>query len=116
MDISQITDYPFYHIHRVDLEEGVMITHLVFTQGDREDAQELRSSGVHVNNNHLPHIYTLSTFQLQLVVGDHVRVIAGTHKTGCGMVIALVPGEGQVCIIPYSCKREQSVHYCACNL
>ena len=106
MDISQITDYPFYCIHRVDLEEGVMIVHLVFTQGDREHAQELRSSGVHVDNNHLPHKYTLSTFRLQLVVGDHVRVIAGIHKTVCGTVITLVPDEGQVCIIPYGSERN----------
>ena len=53
VDVSQITDYPFYYIHRV--EEGVVVANLVFTQGNREDAQELRSSGVHVDNNHLPH-------------------------------------------------------------
>ena len=116
VDVSQIIDYPFYCIHSVDLEKGVMIAHLVFTQGDREDAQELGSSGVHVNNNNLPHKYTISTFRLQLVVGDHVKVIAGMHKAVYGMVITLVSGEGHICIIPYGGEKEQSVSYCACDL
>ena len=115
VDVTQHAEYPFYHIHRVDMEEGVVVAHLVLTQGDKEDAQELWSSGVHVDINHLPHEYTLSGFQLRLVVGDHVRVIAGTHKTTCGTVIALVPDEGYVCIIPYGGVSE-SVSYCACNL
>ena len=115
VDVAQHAEYPFYHIHRVDMEEGVMVAHLVLTQGDKEDAQELWSSGVHVDINRLPHEYTLSGFRLRLVIGDHVRVIAGPHKMTCGMVIALVPDEGYVCIIPYGGVSEL-VSYCACNL
>ena len=62
VDVAQNAEYPFDCIHRVDMEEGVMVAHLVLTQEDREDAQELRSSGVHVDINCLPHEYTLSAF------------------------------------------------------
>ena len=62
VDVSQNAEYPFYHIHRVDMKEGVVVAHLVLMQGDKEDAQELWSSGVHVNINCLPHKYTLSAF------------------------------------------------------
>ena len=62
MDVAQNAKYPFYCIHRVDMEEGVMVTHLVLMQEDREDMQELGPSGVHVDINHLPHEYTLSVF------------------------------------------------------
>ena len=115
MDVAQNAEYPFYHIHRVNMEEGVMVAHLVLTQEDREDVQELGSSGVHVDINCLPHEYTLSVFRLWLVVGDHVRVIAGMHKTACGTVIALVPDDGSVCIIPYGGEEAQSVSYPTCN-
>ena len=115
VDVTQNAEYPFYCIHRVDMEEGVMVTHLVLMQEDKEDAQELLSSGVHVDINRLPHEYTLTTFQLQLVVGDHVRVIAGMHKTACGMVITFVPDDGSICIIPYGSEEAQSVSYPTCN-
>ena len=115
VDVAQNAEYPFYRIYRVNMEEGVVVAHLVLTQEDREDAQELGSCGVHVDINHLPHKYTLSAFRLQLVVGDHVRVIAGAHKTACGMVIALVPDDGSVCIIPYGGEEAQSVSYPTCN-
>ena len=62
VDVVQNAEYPFYHIHRVDMEEGVMVAHLVLTQEDREDMQELGPSGVHVDINCLPHKYTLSAF------------------------------------------------------
>ena len=115
VDVTQNAEYPFYCIHRVDMEEGVMVTHLVLMQEEKEDAKELLSSGVHVDINCLPHEYTLTAFQLWLVVGDHVRVIAGMHKTACGMVITVVPDGSHICIIPYSSEREQSVSYWACN-
>ena len=115
VDVAQNAEYPFYYIHRVDMEEGVVVAHLVLMQEDREDVQELGPSGVHVDINCLPHKYTLSAFQLQLVVDDHVRVIAGMHKTACGMVITLVPDDGSVCIIPYGSEEAQSVSYPTCN-
>ena len=59
VDVTQNAKYPFYCIHRVGMEEGVMVAHLVLMQGDKEDAQELWSSGVHVDINCLPHEYTL---------------------------------------------------------
>ena len=62
VDVAQNAEYPFYRIHRVDIEEGVVVAHLVLMQGDKEDAQELWSSGVQVNINRLPHEYTLSAF------------------------------------------------------
>ena len=35
VDVAQNAEYPFYCIHRVDMEEGVVITHLILTQEDR---------------------------------------------------------------------------------
>ena len=62
MDVTQNAEYPFYCIHRVDMEEGVMVAHPILMREDREDVQELGPSGVHVNINCLPHEYTLSVF------------------------------------------------------
>ena len=62
VDVAQNAEYPFYCIHRVDMEEGVAVTHLVLMQEDGEDMQELGPSGVHVDINCLPHKYTLSAF------------------------------------------------------
>ena len=62
VDVTQTTEYPFYHIHRVNLEEGVIVAHLVLTWEDKEDAQELKGSGTTINVNRLPHEYAVSTF------------------------------------------------------
>ena len=48
-----------HQIHRIDMEEGVVVAHLVFTPEDKEDAQELWSSSVQVDINCLPQEYTL---------------------------------------------------------
>ena len=51
VDVVQTTEYPFYCIHRVDLEEGLVVVHLVLTWEDKEDAQELMASGIPVDDN-----------------------------------------------------------------
>lgn len=109
LDLVQTDEYPFFRIHKVDLEEGVVIAHLVLSQADKEDADELRSAGVPVDTTRLPHEYNLSAFRLRLVVGDHVRVIAGTHKNMCGTIIVSVTHEGYVRIIPYGGENDQPV-------
>lgn len=109
VDISQTSEYPFYRIHKVDLEEGVVAAHLVFSQADKEDAEELRSAGIPVDVSRLRHEYNLSAFRLRLVVGDHVRVTAGTHKTTCGTIIVSLPDEGYARIIPYDEERNEPV-------
>lgn len=113
VDVAQTDDYPFYRINRVDLEDGVVIAYQVLTPYDEEDAQNLRSSSYHVDNNRLPHEYTISAFRLRLIVGDNVRVIAGEHKTAYGTVTAAVSDEGYVCITPAGAEMEKSVSYCS---
>jgi hypothetical protein len=109
VDAVQSTEYPFYRIHRVNLEEGVVVAHLVLTREDKEDAQELKSSGIPVDVNRLPHEYTLSALRLRLVVGDHVKVIAGAHKGTCGVIVDLLVEERYVRIIPYGGENDQNV-------
>ena len=113
LDLSQTFRHPFYCIHRVDLQEGVIVAHLVLSHADKEDAEELRSAGFPVDINHLPHEYNLSTFQLHLVVGDHIRVTAGIHKTLCGTIIASLSDEGYASILPYGDESDQLVSYFA---
>ena len=62
VDVAQTMEYPFYHIHRVNLEEGVVVAHLVLTQEDKEDAQELKGSGTTIDVNRLPCEYAVSAF------------------------------------------------------
>ena len=109
VDVAQTTEYPFYRIHRVDLEEGLVVAHLVLTREDKEDAQELKASGIPVDNNCLSHEYALSALRLRLVVGDNVKVIAGVHKGICGAVVDVLVEEGYVQVIPYGDENDQYV-------
>lgn len=113
LDLSQTFGHPFYRIHRVDLQEGVVVAHLVLSYADKEDAEELQSAGFPVDINCLPHEYNLSAFWLRLVVGDHVRVTAGIHKTICGTIIASLSDEGYASILPYGDESDQLVSYFA---
>ena len=109
VDVAQTTEYPFYRIHRVDLEEGLVVAHLVLTREDKEDAQELKASGIPVDNNCLSHEYALSALQLRLVVGDNVKVIASVHKGICGAVVDVLVEEGYIQVIPYGDENDQYV-------
>ena len=111
VDVMQTTEYPFYHIHRVDLEEGLVVTHLVLTWEDKEDTQEIKASGIPVDNNRLSHEYALSALQLRLVVGNNVKVIAGVHKSICGAVVDVLVEEGYIQVIPYGDKNDQYVSW-----
>ena len=109
VDIVQTTNYPFYRVHMVNLEEGVVVAHLVITPDDKEDAQELKASGVPVDVNRLPHEYALCAFRLRLMTGDNVKVIAGVHKGMCGAVVGVLVEEGCVRVIPYGDESNQYV-------
>ena len=109
VDIVQTTNYPFYRVHMVNLEEGVVVAHLVVTPDDKEDAQELKASGVPVDVNRLPHEYALCAFRLRLMTGDNVKVIAGVHKGTCGAVVGVLVEEGCVRVIPYGDESNQYV-------
>ena len=109
VDVMQTTEYPFYHIHRVDLEEGLVVVHLVLTWEDKEDTQELKASGIPVDNNHLSHKYALSALRLRLVVGNNVKVIASIHKGICGAVVDVLVEEGYIQVIPYGDENDQYV-------
>ena len=100
-------EYPFYCIHRVNLEEGVIVAHLVLTWEDKEDAQELKGSGTTIDVNHLLCKYAVSAFQLQLVVGDNVKVIASIHKGTCGTIINVLVEEGYIQVITYGGENDQ---------
>ena len=62
VDVAQTAEYPFYCIHRVKLEEGVIVAHLILTQEDKEDTQELKGSGTTTDVNCLPCEYMVSAF------------------------------------------------------
>ena len=109
VDIMQTTNYPSYCIHMVNLEEGVIVTHFILTPDDKEDTQELKASGVPIDVNHLPHEYVLCAFQLQLMVGNNVKVIAGIHKSTCSAVVGVLIEEGYVQVIPYGDESNQYV-------
>ena len=53
-DVVQTTEYPFYQIHRVDLAEGVVVSHMVLSREDEEDAHVLKASGSLVDSSRLP--------------------------------------------------------------
>ena len=113
LDLSQTFGHPFYHIHRVDLQEGVIVAHLILSHAEKEDTKELQSAGFPVDINHLPYEYNLSTFWLRLVVGDHVRVTSGIHKTICGTIITSLSDKGYASILPYGGESDQLVSYFA---
>ena len=107
VNVAQTAEYTFYHIHRVNLEEGVVVAHLILTWEDKEDAQELKGFGTTIDVNHLPCKYTVSTFWLQLVVGDNVKVIAGVHKGTYSTIIDVLVEEGYIQVIPYGGNNDQ---------
>ena len=107
VNVTQTMEYPFYCIHRVNLEEGVIVAHLVLTWEDKEDAQELKGSGTTIDVNHLLCKYAVSAFQLQLVVGDNVKVIASIHKGTCGTIINVLVEEGYIQVITYGGENDQ---------
>ena len=93
----------------VNLEEGVVVMHLVVTADDKEDTQELKASGVPIDVNRLPHEYALCTFWLWLMTGDNIKVIAGIHKGMCGAVVGVLVEEGCVRVILYGDESNQYV-------
>ena len=96
---QEFHQYPFYHIHTVDVVGGTVVVHQVQSPGDKEDAMECHADGLSVDTNRLPYEYPISNFQLQLVTGDHVRVIVGANKGQCGTI--LFTEEYSADIIPY---------------
>lgn len=109
IDVAQTDKYPFYSIQRVRLEEGVVVGHLFLTSREESDAVDAQASGVLVNVDRLPHECALSTFRLRLLLGDHVKVIAGEHRAICGTVIDLFSDGDYTRIIPYGGEADESV-------
>ena len=63
------------------------MAHQVQSPEDKKTTMECHADGLLVDANRLPYKYTISNLWLQLVTGDHIRVIAGENKGRCGTVL-----------------------------